>query len=96
MRPNTAATAARRSAIAPARKRPVAAFPAHWAPNDLKIYKGSQFPEGYRGGAFIAFHGSWNRAPGPQGGYNVVFQPLADGKTFRRLHRVRRRFCRQA
>ena len=60
---------------------PVAAFPAHWAPNDLRIYKGSQFPKVYQGGAFIAFHGSWNRAPGPQGGYNVVFQPLADGKT---------------
>jgi glucose/arabinose dehydrogenase/mono/diheme cytochrome c family protein len=60
---------------------PVATFPAHWAPNDLKIYKGQQFPEGYRGGAFIAFHGSWNRAPGPQQGYNVVFQPFADGKT---------------
>jgi glucose/arabinose dehydrogenase/cytochrome c5 len=59
---------------------PVAAFPAHWAPNDMKIYKATDFPEGYRGGAFIAFHGSWNRAPGPQGGYNVVFQPLADGK----------------
>jgi glucose/arabinose dehydrogenase/cytochrome c5 len=59
---------------------PVAAFPAHWAPNDLKIYKATDFPAGYRGGAFIAFHGSWNRAPGPQGGYNIVFQPLADGK----------------
>jgi glucose/arabinose dehydrogenase/mono/diheme cytochrome c family protein len=59
---------------------PIAAFPAHWAPNDLKIYKGSQFPKGYQGGAFIAFHGSWNRAPGPQGGYNVVFQPLSNGK----------------
>ena len=59
---------------------PIAAFPAHWAPNDLKIYKATQFPASYRGGAFIAFHGSWNRAPGPQGGYNVVFQPLADGK----------------
>ena len=57
---------------------PIAAFPAHWAPNDLKIYKGSQFPKAYDGGAFIAFHGSWNRAPGPQGGYNIVFQPLAD------------------
>jgi glucose/arabinose dehydrogenase/mono/diheme cytochrome c family protein len=64
-----------------ARKQPpVAFFPAHWAPNDMKIYKGTQFPAPYRGGAFIAFHGSWNRAPGPQGGYNVVFQPLADGK----------------
>jgi glucose/arabinose dehydrogenase/cytochrome c5 len=59
---------------------PVAAFPAHWAPNDLKIYKGSQFPKAYQGGAFITFHGSWNRAPGPQGGHNVVFQPLSDGK----------------
>jgi glucose/arabinose dehydrogenase/mono/diheme cytochrome c family protein len=59
---------------------PIAAFPAHWAPNDLKIYKGSQFPKGYQDGAFIAFHGSWNRAPGPQGGYNVVFQLLSDGK----------------
>jgi glucose/arabinose dehydrogenase/mono/diheme cytochrome c family protein len=64
-----------------AQKRgPVASFPAHWAPNDLKIYDGYQFPDAYRGGAFIAFHGSWNRAPFPQEGYNVVFQPLADGK----------------
>lgn len=59
---------------------PVAAFPAHWAPNDVQIYHGSQFPSDYKDGAFIAFHGSWNRAPGPQGGYNVVFQPLAHGK----------------
>jgi glucose/arabinose dehydrogenase/cytochrome c5 len=62
------------------RQAPVAFFPAHWAPNDLKIYLGSAFPKAYQGGAFLAFHGSWNRAPGPQGGYNVVFQPLADGK----------------
>ena len=62
------------------KRGPVAAFPAHWAPNDMKIYAGSQFPTAYRGGAFIAFHGSWNRAPAPQGGYNVVFQPLADGR----------------
>ena len=33
----------------------------------------------YKDGAFIAFHGSWNRAPEPQGGYNVVFQPLKNG-----------------
>ncbi|HEY8127989.1 MAG TPA: PQQ-dependent sugar dehydrogenase [Hyphomicrobium sp.] len=62
------------------KRPPVAAFPGHWAPNDLKIYKGTQFPESYRGGAFIAFHGSWNRSSGAQEGYNVVFQPLADGK----------------
>ena len=62
------------------KRAPVAAFPAHWAPNDLVLYDGDQFPATYRGGAFIAFHGSWNRAPSPQGGYNVVFQPLTDGK----------------
>lgn len=59
---------------------PVAAFPAHWAPNDVLIYKGQSFPTAYRGGAFIAFHGSWNRAPAPQAGYAVTFQPLKDGK----------------
>jgi glucose/arabinose dehydrogenase/mono/diheme cytochrome c family protein len=62
------------------KQAPVAFFPAHWAPNDLLIDNDSHFPAAYRGGAFIAFHGSWNRAPAPQGGYNVVFQPLADGK----------------
>ena len=35
---------------------------------------------GVQGGLFVAFHGSWNRAPLPQGGYNVVFQPMKDGK----------------
>ena len=64
-----------------AQKRgPVAVFPAHWGPNALLFYYGQQFPTAYRGGAFIAFHGSWNRAPSPQGGYNVVFQPFVDGK----------------
>lgn len=58
---------------------PVAAFPAHWAPNGLAIYNKQQFPARYHGGAFIAFHGSWDRAPYPQGGYNVVFQPLRNG-----------------
>ncbi len=58
---------------------PVAVFPAHWAPNDLTIYTGTSFPAHYRNGAFIAFHGSWDRAPYPQGGYNVVFQGLANG-----------------
>jgi glucose/arabinose dehydrogenase len=54
---------------------PVAAFPGHWAPVDLMFYTGKQFPAKYRGGAFIAFHGSWNRAP-EQAGYNVTFQPF--------------------
>jgi glucose/arabinose dehydrogenase/mono/diheme cytochrome c family protein len=56
---------------------PAAAFPAHWAPNGMVHYDKKEFPERYRNGVFIAFHGSWNRAPYPQGGYNVVFQPMA-------------------
>jgi glucose/arabinose dehydrogenase len=59
-----------------ARKEPVAIFPAHWAPNALMFYTGSMFPARYKSGAFIAFHGSWNRAPEDQAGFNVVFQPL--------------------
>ncbi len=60
---------------------PVASFPAHWAPVDVTFYTGSQFPAKYKNGAFIAFHGSWNRSPMPQEGYNVTFQPFANGKT---------------
>jgi glucose/arabinose dehydrogenase len=62
------------------KKGPEAYFPAHWAPDGLMFYTGSLFPARYKGGAFIAFHGSWNRAPGPQEGYNVVFVPFAGGK----------------
>lgn len=58
---------------------PLHAFPAHWAPNDLLFYSGEQFPPRYAGGAFIAWHGSWNRAPLPQEGYRVTFIPFADG-----------------
>lgn len=61
-------------------KAPLVAFPGHWGPNGLVFYSGNAFPEGYRGGAFIAFHGSWNRAPLPQDGYKVVFVPMKDGK----------------
>jgi glucose/arabinose dehydrogenase len=58
---------------------PAAFFPAHWAPDGLAFYTGTMFPDHYRSGAFIAFHGSWNRSIGPQEGYNVVFQPFASG-----------------
>jgi len=54
--------------------KPLASFPAHWAPNALLFYTGVAFPERYRNGAFIAFHGSWNRPR--QEGYNVVFVPM--------------------
>ena len=59
---------------------PVVAFPGHLAPNGLLFYTGSQFPDKYKNGAFVAFHGSWNRAPEPQQGYYVVFVPFSNGK----------------
>ena len=59
---------------------PIMALPAHWAPNDLLFYKGDQFPDRYKDGAFIAFHGSMNRGPYPQAGFIVAFIPFKDGK----------------
>lgn len=55
---------------------PLIAFPAHWAPMQMAFYTGTQFPAQYQRGAFLAFHGSWNRAPRPQKGYQVVFMPF--------------------
>ena len=60
--------------------KPIMGLPAHWAPNDLMFYRGDQFPERYKNGAFIAFHGSTNRAPYPQAGYVVGFIPFLNGK----------------
>lgn len=63
------------------KKLPLIGFPGHWAPMAIAFYDGTQFPAPFRGGAFIAFHGSWNRAPLPQQGYRVVFVPFgADHK----------------
>ena len=59
---------------------PVVAFPGHLAPNGLMFYKGKMFPERYRNGAFVAFHGSWNRAPENQKGFFVAFVPFKGGK----------------
>ena len=59
---------------------PIMGLPAHWAPNDLMFYTGSQFPDRYKDGAFIAFHGSTNRGPYPQAGYIVAFIPFENGK----------------
>lgn len=63
------------------RKEPVAAYGGHWAPMSLLFYTGSQFPAKYKAGAFIAFHGSWNRAPEQQAPGRIVFQPLSGEKT---------------
>lgn len=59
---------------------PIQAFPGHWGPNAVQFYNSDQFPEKYQGGAFIAWHGSWNRAPLPQEGYKLTFTSF-DGAT---------------
>lgn len=59
--------------------KPIMAFPGHWAPNDVLFYHGNQFPAKYKNGAFICFHGSWNRAPKMQAGYFVAFVPFKNG-----------------
>ena len=56
---------------------PIAAFPAHLAPNDLLFYTGKMFPDHYRNGAFIVFHG---RSSELTNGYFVAFVPFKDGK----------------
>ena len=61
-------------------EQPIIGFPGHWAPNDLHFYQGNQFPEHYKNGAFIAFHGSTIRFPYPQAGYFVAFVPFINGE----------------
>ena len=61
-------------------QKPLIGFPGHWAPNDLLFYQGDQFPARYKNGAFVAFHGSTNRAPYPQSGYFIGFIPFENGK----------------
>ena len=64
-------------------EKPLIGFPAHWAPNDILFYQGAAtanaFPDRYKNGAFIAFHGSTNRAPYPQAGYFIGFLPAKNG-----------------
>lgn len=49
---------------------PVAGLEPHSAPMGFAFYNGAQFPTSYRHQAFLALHGSWNRAE-PKG-YKVV------------------------
>ncbi|HSB55576.1 MAG TPA: PQQ-dependent sugar dehydrogenase [Gemmatimonadales bacterium] len=62
------------------KKAPLLGLPGHWAPMAIAFNGGRQFPSEYAGGAFIAFRGSWNRAPLPQAGYRVEFVPFRDGR----------------
>jgi glucose/arabinose dehydrogenase/mono/diheme cytochrome c family protein len=60
--------------------KPLMGFPGHWAPMDLLFYQGDQFPQRYKNGAFVAFHGSTDRSPYPQAGYIVCFVPFENGR----------------
>ena len=51
-------------------REPAALYTAHSAPMQMAFYTGTQFPEEYRGDAFVAMRGSWNRKP--PSGYEVV------------------------
>ena len=60
-------------------ENPVLTYTAHAAPMALHFYTGKNFPEEYRGDAFVTFHGSWNR--GQPSGYNITRVKFAkDGK----------------
>ncbi|HEX7938570.1 MAG TPA: PQQ-dependent sugar dehydrogenase [Gemmatimonadaceae bacterium] len=62
------------------KKGNIAFFPGHWAPETILFYTGSALPARYKNGAFVVFHGAWNRAPLPLQGFKVVFQPMARGR----------------
>ena len=53
-------------------------LPSHAAVLDFLFYQGRMFPAEYRGGAFLAYHGSWNRSK--RVGYSVAFVPFQKGK----------------
>jgi glucose/arabinose dehydrogenase len=59
---------------------PALPMQAHSAPLGLDFYfpKNMQFPTDFRGDAFVAFHGSWNR--NPPTGYKVVRVRVKDGR----------------
>ncbi len=57
---------------------PDIALGAHVAVLDFTFYTGKMFPAEYQGGAFLAFHGSWNRAK--RVGQSIAFIPFKNGK----------------
>jgi glucose/arabinose dehydrogenase len=58
--------------------QPIATFGAHWSPESMLFYTGKQFPSRYRNGAFVAFHGGFDRAPFPNEGFQVDFVPFGE------------------
>jgi len=67
----------RRADLAKSVAGPDVLIQAHSAPLGIAFYDGAQFPAGYRGDAFVALHGSWNRAK--RTGYKVVRLRFKDG-----------------
>lgn len=59
-------------------KLPSVLFEAHSSATDFVFYTGTQFPEDYRGDAFVTLRGSWNS--GEPTGYKVVVVPFQNGK----------------
>ena len=57
---------------------PAVLLGAHVAVLDFLFYTGKQFPAEYQGGAFLCFHGSWNRSM--RVGQSVAFIPFKNGK----------------
>ncbi len=53
-------------------------LPSHAAALGITFYTGTQFPQRFRNGGFVALHGSWNRSVAS--GYKVVFFPMVNGK----------------
>lgn len=57
--------------------KPSYALGAHTASLGIHFYSGSLLPEAWRGGVFVAQHGSWNRDP--PSGYRVIYVPFVAG-----------------
>ncbi len=57
------------------RTQPTLGFPGHWAPMAVAMATDAM-PEGWRQGLLIAFHGSRSRAPLPEAGHQLLFQPI--------------------
>jgi len=60
---------------------PALTYRAHSAPISFKFYTATQFPANYRGDAFVAFRGSWNRTP--PSGYRVARVEFEGGRPVR-------------
>jgi Raf kinase inhibitor-like YbhB/YbcL family protein len=63
---------------AAASQKPVLTYTAHGAPMQMAFYEGAAFPAEYKGNAFVAMRGSWNRKP--PSGYEIVRIVFEDGK----------------